>query len=213
MNKVYVVLMCAGLFIAGYNGYQWWQSTQGVEQVAAEETEQWQTPAPEKDEKEAIRSSDQDVVMSNEIKSYEKGDEVGRLIIPTIEKGFTTYWGTDEQTLSQGVGMFVSKFTTTPDQRRHTVLSGHRDTVFTGLNDVQKGDSIFLEIDGKRYEYKVMSMKIVDEDDRTVIVDKEEATLTLTTCYPFDFIGHAPKRYIIQSELVNVMDMSLERTK
>ena len=56
-------------------------------------------------------------------------------------------------------------------------------------------------------------MKIVDEDDRTVIVDKEEATLTLTTCYPFDFIGHAPNRYIIQSELVNVMDMSLERTK
>ena len=156
MNKVYVVLMCAGLFIASFYGYQWWQSTQGVEQVAAEETEQWQTPAAEKDEKEAIHSSDQDVVMSNETKSYEKGDEVGRLIIPTIEKGFTTYWGTDEETLSQGVGMFVSKFTTTPDQRHHTVLSGHRDTVFTGLKDVQNGDPIFLEFDGKRYEYKVM---------------------------------------------------------
>ena len=199
--------MCVGIVMAGYYGYEWWQGTQGVEQVSAEETKQWQsTKEAEVTKEETVNT--QEVLMSDQIKtSFDTGQEVGRLVIPTIEKGFTTYWGTDEDTLSQGVGMYVSQFTTTPDQRRHTVLSGHRDTVFTGLQDVRKGDAVFLEYEGKCYEYAVVSMKVVDADDRTVIVDKKEATLTLTTCYPFDFIGSAPERYVIQSELVNVLDM------
>ncbi|WP_240904001.1 class D sortase [Bacillus sp. N1-1] len=206
LNKLYGLIMCVGIVMAGYYGYEWWQGTQGVEQVSAEETKQWQsTKEAEVTKEETVNA--QEVLMSDKIKTFDTGQEVGRLVIPTIEKGFTTYWGTDEDTLSQGVGMYVSQFTTTPDQRRHTVLSGHRDTVFTGLQDVRKGDAVFLEYEGKRYEYAVVSMKVVDADDRTVIVDKKEATLTLTTCYPFDFIGSAPDRYVIQSELVNVSDM------
>ncbi|WP_273831662.1 class D sortase [Guptibacillus sedimenti] len=206
MNKLYALVMCAGIVMAGYYGYEWWQGTQGVEQVSAEETKQWKS---EKGSEATMEESGkvQEVLMSDQIKQFKVGQEVGRLVIPTIEKGFKTYWGTDEDTLSQGVGMYVSQFTTTPDQKRHTVLSGHRDTVFTDLQNVEKGDAVFLEYDGKRYEYAVVDMKIVDESDRTVIVDKEEATLTLTTCYPFDFIGSAPERYVIQSELVYVSDM------
>ncbi|PFG15353.1 sortase A [Bacillus sp. es.036] len=192
--------------MAGYYGYEWWQGTQGVEEVSAEETKKWRSDkASEVTTEESVKI--QEVLMSDQIKQFDPGQEVGRLVIPTIEKGFTTYWGTDDDTLSQGVGMYVSQFTTTPDQKRHTVLSGHRDTVFTGLQDVKKGDAVFLEYDGKRYEYAVVNMQIVDESDRTVIVDKEEATLTLTTCYPFNFIGSAPERYVIQSELVHVSDM------
>ncbi|WP_226654263.1 class D sortase [Pseudalkalibacillus hwajinpoensis] len=206
MNKLYALLMCAGIVMAGYYGYEWWQGTQGVEQVSAEETKQWHNMEGVETAKKTVVNT-QEVFMSDQIKKFDPGQEVGRLVIPTIEKGFMIYWGTDEDTLDQGVGMFVSPFTTTPDQKRHTVLSGHRDTVFTGLKDVKKGDAVFLEYDGKRYEYAVVDMKIVDESDRTVIVDKEEATLTLTTCYPFDFIGSAPERYVIESELVNVSDM------
>jgi sortase A len=204
VNKLYAMIMCVGIVMAGYYGYEWWQGKQGVEQVSAEETEKWQSTKETTVKKELPA---QDVFMSDQVSTFETGEEVGRLVIPAIEKGFTTYWGTDEDTLSQGVGMYVSQFTTTPDQRRHTVLSGHRDTVFTGLQDVRKGDAVFLEYEGKRYEYAVVSMKVVDADDRTVIVDKKEATLTLTTCYPFDFIGSAPERYVIQSELVNESDI------
>ena len=192
--------------MASYYGYEWWQGTQGVEEVSAEETKKWGSEkASEVTTEESVKI--QEVLMSDQIKQFDVGQEVGRLVIPTIEKGFTTYWGTDDDTLSQGVGMYVSQFTTTPDQKRHTVLSGHRDTVFTGLQDVKKGDAVFLEYDGKRYEYAVVSMKVVDADDRTVIVDKKEATLTLTTCYPFDFIGSAPERYVIESEFVHVSDI------
>lgn len=121
--------------------------------------------------------------------------------------GYETFWGADPEVLRQGVGMYVSEWTTTPEEKRHTVLSGHRETVFTELGDVKKGDSIFVEYDGKRYEYKVEKMWVTDADDRSVIVEKDEATLTLSTCYPLDFIGDAPDRYIIQSKLINVNDM------
>jgi sortase A len=34
-----------------------------------------------------------------------------------------------------------------------------------------------------------------------VLDPTEQPTLTLVTCYPFEFIGHAPKRFIIQATL------------
>lgn len=146
-------------------------------------------------------------VYTEDIDTYEKGEETGRLIIPHLEKGYTTYWGADDESLDRGVGMYVSEWTTTPDQKRHTVLSGHRETVFTNLGDIEEGESIFYEFDGRRYEYEVEKSWVTDEDDRTVIVDKEDPTLTLTTCYPFDFVGNAPERYILQSTLVSVQEI------
>lgn len=52
------------------------------------------------------------------------------------------------------------------------------------------------------YTYEIQKMWITHADDRTVIVKKEEPTLTLTTCYPFDYIGDAPDRYIIEAKLI-----------
>jgi sortase (surface protein transpeptidase) len=43
----------------------------------------------------------------------------------------------------------------------------------------------------------------VDADDRTVIVPTETAILTLSTCYPFRFIGNAPRRFIVTASLVD----------
>lgn len=58
-------------------------------------------------------------------------------------------------------------------------------------------------MDNQEYIYEVINTKIVKKDDRTVIVPTEEAILTLTTCYPFNFIGLSPDRYIISSILIN----------
>lgn len=172
----------------------------------------WHNSAKEKitiGSKKGEESEEQggEAVYTEDIATYEKGEETGRLIIPHLEKGYTTYWGADDESLDKGVGMYVSEWTTTPDQKRHTVLSGHRETVFTNLGDIEKGESIFYEYDGKRYEYEVEKSWVTDEDDRTVIVDKEDPTLTLTTCYPFDFVGSAPERYILQSTLVSVQEI------
>ena len=134
---------------------------------------------------------------------YEIGQEMAKLIIPDLEMQYSVYWGTDPNVLSQGVGMFVSDSTTTPKGMKHTVLSGHRDTVFTRLGELEIGDRIIVEYDGSLYEYRINKTWITHSDDRTVIVPKDSATLTLTTCYPFEFIGYAPDRYIIQADLIS----------
>lgn len=215
MNKIYNAILVVGLAMMCFYGFQWWQSSQATETVSIAEIEGWNNDEPEvaaeaaqpAPETAAETVQEPPAVMSDRLDQYQLGEEVGRLVIPSIEKGYPTYWGADEATLDQGVGMYVSQWTATPDQKRHTVLSGHRNTVFTGLDKVEKDDSIFLEYGGQRFEYKVEDMWITDADDRTVIVDKDEATLTLTTCYPFDYIGYAPERYIIQGQLVEVRDI------
>ncbi|MFJ1118090.1 sortase domain-containing protein, partial [Bacillus thuringiensis] len=58
-----------------------------------------------------------------------------------------------------------------------------------------------LEYDNKTYTYEIQKTWITHADDRTVIIKKEEPILTLTTCYPFNYIGNAPDRYIIEAKL------------
>ncbi|MEZ0481494.1 class D sortase [Planococcus sp. SSTMD024] len=215
MNKLYTIILIAGLAMTGFYGFQWWQSAQAAETVSLAEVEGWNssassnmTPSSEPAPESSVDPAQEPPpLMSSNMNNYEQGEEVGRLVIPSIETGYSTYWGADEATLDQGVGMYVSEWTTTPDQQRHTVLSGHRDTVFTGLEEMKKGDSVFLEYEGQRYEYAIEKIWITDAEDRTVIVDKSEATLTLTTCYPFDYIGYAPDRYIIQGSLVGIQEV------
>lgn len=137
---------------------------------------------------------------------HEAGDEIATLLIPKIEQKYAVYWGADPSTLTQGVGMFVSNLTTVPGGHGHTVLSGHRDTVFTRLGELEKTDLLHVQYGNKTFIYKVTDTWITHKDDRTVIVEKDESVLTLTTCYPFDFIGYAPDRYIVQAELVGEYD-------
>ncbi|RNA70595.1 class D sortase [Alteribacter keqinensis] len=142
--------------------------------------------------------------MSDERNEYKPGAEVASLLIPAVEEGYPVYWGADDVTLKQGVGMYVSEWTTTPEVGGHTVVSGHRDSVFTKLGEVTEGDDVLLEFEGETYVYSIKNIWITAAEDRTVIVDKESPTLTITTCYPLDYLGSAPDRYIIQAELTGV---------
>lgn len=134
--------------------------------------------------------------------NYEVGESVANLVIPKLNQSYEVYWGTDDDTLAKGVGMYVSEWTVTPDKEGHTVLSGHRDSVFRPLGDLESGDQIYVTYRGIDYEYIINKIWITDANDRTVIVEKDEATLTVTTCYPFYYIGSAPDRYIIQASLI-----------
>lgn len=93
--------------------------------------------------------------------------------------------------------MYVSELTTIPGGHGHTVLSGHRDTVFTRLGELEKQDLLLLEYEEKLYIYEITDIWITNAEDRSVIVEKDKSVLTLTTCYPFDFVGNASDRYIV----------------
>ncbi|ANU24796.1 class D sortase [Planococcus donghaensis] len=131
----------------------------------------------------------------------EVGDLMGELFIPKLEASLPIIHGTDEDELEKGVGHFAQSVL--PGEDDNSVLSGHRDTVFRELGKVGKGDLLTVTTYSGTFTYKVRQVRIVDQDDRTVIVPKPKATLTVSTCYPFDYIGYAPERYILVADLVS----------
>lgn len=130
-----------------------------------------------------------------------KGETFGELIIPKLDAVLPIVEGTDPDELEKGVGHYFQSVL--PGEADNSVLSGHRDTVFRRVGELKVGDQLIVKTDAGLFTYKIEKTWIVDKDDRTVIVPHTgKKVLTLTTCYPFDWIGSAPQRYIIQATIV-----------
>jgi len=89
-----------------------------------------------------------------------------------------------------------------PGEVGNTVVSGHRDTHFRFLADLQPGDLIEMDAADGQYVYRVDSAEVVDARSAMLIVDTPDARLTLVTCYPFD--GVVPGRsfrYLVHARL------------
>ncbi len=107
------------------------------------------------------------------------------------------YNGTDEFVLNRGVGRIQG--TARIDGAGNLGLAGHRDGFFRGLKDIQQGDVLHLQTIHGETPYRVDSIVIVDPKDVSVLAPTSAQTLTLVTCYPFYFVGSAPKRFIVQA--------------
>lgn len=154
---------------------------------------------PEMNVEDQILNRDLEEVLYTE--TTEIGEKFGELYIPKLKATLPIYEGTNEEELEKGVGHYVGSVL--PGENDNSVLSGHRDTVFRKLGDVGEGDWLVVRTAAGEFKYKVNKVRIVDEDDRTVIVPKPRATLTVSTCYPFEYIGSAPQRYILVAYLVS----------
>ncbi|MCE7793905.1 class D sortase [Salipaludibacillus sp. CUR1] len=150
-------------------------------------------------EKKDVKVKDSEHVMYT--KRPGAGEEFAYLTIPKLNATFPVYHGTDDKTLEKGVGHYPGSVL--PGENDNSVLSGHRDTVFRELGKVGEKDLLIVTTSAGEFTYKVKRVRIVDADDRTVIVPRPRATLTVTTCYPFNFIGAAPKRYVLEAVLVS----------
>jgi sortase A len=129
-----------------------------------------------------------------------EGAKIGSLSIPALKQSWPIIEGTGTSDLKKGVGHFMQSVL--PGAKDNCVLSGHRDTVFAKLGKVKIGDQLIVQSAAGTFTYEVKRIRIVHQDDRTVIVHTDHAVLTLTTCYPFHFIGSAPDRYIVSADLV-----------
>ena len=126
----------------------------------------------------------------------DNGKTVGLLSIPKLDEDLPIIEGTHEDELAQGVGHYAG--TAYPFQNDQIVLSGHRDTVFRRMGELELGDILTVQMEYGERSYEIVETQIVDADDRTIIVPTApDEVLTVTTCYPFSFIGSAPDRYII----------------
>ncbi len=121
-----------------------------------------------------------------------------RLSIPRL--GLTTMVeeGVGEDILSRAAGHVPE--TATPGHPGNVAIAAHRDTLFRALKGIRNRDKIIISTRTKDYDYEVVSTRIVSPDDVAVLAPvKGQNTLTLITCYPFYFVGHAPKRFIVSA--------------
>lgn len=128
------------------------------------------------------------------------GEFFGKLQIPKLDIEAPIIEGTYEEELANGVGHYTQSVL--PGEPDNSVLSAHRDTIFRRLGELKKGDVLQVSTKQGVFVYQITKAWITDANDKSVIVPHERAILTLTTCYPFTFIGPAPERYVIQAELI-----------
>lgn len=213
MKKLGIALLVVGIAMVSWYGYQWWDSKQSVTNLdgnvaKAINDEQQEEPKSMPDLPTADKAKDsQPDNQKQKVPDYKNSEKMAKLVVPSLGKAFDVFWGTDEDTLAKGVGEYNSKWTVPPGQGGHTVLSGHNNTVFEQLGDLDDGDLLYMSYKGEDYKYKIKKSWITDENDRSVIVKKNKPTLTLTTCYPFGYIKYTPKRYIVQAQLVQKGDL------
>src|SRR5699024_11849726 len=109
---------------------------------------------------------------------FQTGDHMATLVIPSIDLMFDVFMGTDDNVLAKGVGMYQSDLTTPPEVGGHTVLSGHRDSVFSHIGDLNHGDCLYVRYQGLDYHYLIENTWITRADDLGVLVNKAVLTLT-----------------------------------
>ncbi|MGY6554335.1 MAG: class D sortase [Wenzhouxiangella sp.] len=115
-------------------------------------------------------------------------------------------YGTEERVLRRGPG--IVEGTALPGSNGNVSIAAHRDTHFRSLKDLTLGDRIELEVPGSNRTYIVTELSIVDPTDIQVLDDTGHAVMTLVTCYPFHFVGNAPKRFIVRAEAADSMQAS-----
>jgi len=186
VRAISYILVGFGLTLAALGIHSIWKSHH-AEQQAEEQwatiarTEQQQPPKP--------------------LHRVGKGETLARLSIPRLDSHWIVIEGADKNELRIGPGHLIQ--TALPGTRGNCVIAGHRDTQFRVLQKVKIGEDISVEIEGRTFVYRVTDRHVVSPTDTHPLKPTPTCSLTLVTCYPFYYVGPAPKRFVIRAELVS----------
>ena len=181
------------------------QREEGVRtfQAALESQVALVSPSPEDVVLSTVAAPNQENWADKRVAEYEESLKVEAgppLAVMTIDKlgiQVPVYDGADDFNLNRGVARI--KGTARVDAEGNLGIAGHRDGFFRGLKDIAMGDQIELQTARGIAVYTVSSITIVEPSDVSVLAPTPERTITLVTCYPFYFVGQAPKRYIVKA--------------
>jgi sortase A len=134
------------------------------------------------------------------VSTTEANAPVGRLEIPRIGLSAVVMEGDDEGTLNVAVGHLPD--TPLPWHEGNAALAGHRDTFCRPIRHVRTGDEIRLVTPRGTFRYRATRQVVVEPDELWVLDPSPTAALTLITCYPFDFVGPAPRRFVVHAERI-----------
>ncbi|ADW69049.1 class D sortase [Granulicella tundricola] len=132
-----------------------------------------------------------------------EGSILGRIEIPQLKLSVALMDNYEAADLLKGVGHIPG--TAMPGGLGTVGIAGHRDTYFRSLRGIKVGMGIELSDATGTYHYSVDSTEIVKPSQIEVLDVRQRPELTLITCYPFNFIGEAPLRFIIHAHLLSVI--------
>jgi sortase A len=130
-----------------------------------------------------------------------RGTWLARLEAPSVHMAATVLEGSDDRTLGRAAGHI--EYTPRPGEPGNVGIAGHRDTTFRPLRNLKVGDPLRLTTADGIYDYEVTRTWVVEPEDVEVLDPTEHPALTLVTCYPFNFLGTAPRRFIVRADLVS----------
>jgi sortase A len=181
-----LVLLVAGVGLIGYVGSEYWGMYHSQRQLEAQWEHQQQLTAPVPGQPKVQPAVD---------------DLLTKVSIPKIRLDAIVVEGASRKELSIGPGHMVK--TAMPGEPGNAVITGHRDTFFRHIYELQKGDEIQVKRSGQIFTFQVTGKKIVKPDDVSVLKQTTDPQLTLITCYPTYYIGPAPERLVVFSKLVD----------
>jgi sortase A len=189
---VVVGVVCIGYVASAVVETRWYQARENrlldatITAAAAQKAVQGRTTLPSTD---AAR------------KAPAAGEAIGRIDIPRLGISAVVRHGEDDKTLKVAVGHLPG--TPRPGKPGNSVLAAHRDTFFRPLENVRQGDQIVMTVPQGKYFFSVTKTHVVDPKDVWVMNPTEASVLTLVTCYPFSYVGNAPRRFIVHAAKVS----------
>jgi LPXTG-site transpeptidase (sortase) family protein len=131
------------------------------------------------------------------------GGTMARLTIPRLHADVYVVEGDGASELRKGPGHLADS--AEPGEHGNCVIAGHRDTHFRVLKDIRRGDDIVLDTPEGQYLYRVRNTRVVAPNNTSSLRPSADAVLHLITCYPFYYIGSAPKRFVVEARLVGAV--------
>jgi len=181
-EAVSLFFLVLGLVLIGYVASQYWDMYHSQRQLQA----QW--------EKQVVAAT------TPGAPKLTAAEMLTRVSIPSIKLDAIVLEGATNRQLTRGPAHITD--TALPGETGNAVITGHRDTFFRHIYELQKGDAIFVRRNGESFKYEVTGKKIVKPADVSALDPTPDAQLTLITCYPTYYIGPAPERLVVFSKLV-----------
>ena len=189
MTQCEYVLSAVGMVAFGYCALvystQIYFQSQNAQSVPADETTLLKAAIGTSSRSEAIPSA------------RRESEPIGKLEIPRIHLSSVFAEGVTSRVLRVAIGHVPGA--ALPGQPGNVALVAHRDTFFRRLGELQPGDEIRLAISGAEYTYHVTFTEIVSPRETWVLQPATGEILTLVTCYPFHYVGAAPKRFVVRA--------------
>jgi sortase A len=132
-----------------------------------------------------------------------EGEVIGEIQVPRLGLSAIVVQGDSTASLRHAVGHLAKS--ALPGEWGNVALAGHRDTLFRPLRDIQVGDEIRFKTPNQSIEYVVNSIEVVAPTDTQVLEATSGHDLTFITCFPFYYVGPAPKRFIVRARQVDRM--------